>query len=100
MYPDDDWDGAEDRLRWFLAQYWGGPPTFNEQRGAPMLRRRHFPFRIGMAEAERWLELMSNSLDQFSEDELNPAQREALWNHMQRVAYMMINQPGEHPGMR
>lgn len=100
MYPDDDWDGAEDRLRWFLAQYWGGPPTFNEQRGAPMLRRRHFPFRIGMAEAERWLELMSDSLDQFSEDELNPAQREALWNHMQRVAYMMINQPGEHPGMR
>nr|VDG62999.1 Truncated hemoglobin [Streptococcus thermophilus] len=100
MYPDDDWDGAEDRLRWFLAQYWGGPPTFNEQRGAPMLRRRHFPFRIGMAEAERWLELMSTSLDQFSEEELNPAQREALWNHMQRVAYMMINQPGEHPGLR
>lgn len=56
-----------------------------------MLRRRHFPFPIGMPEAERWLELMSNSLDQFSEDELNPAQREALWNHMQRVAYMMIN---------
>lgn len=91
MYPQDDWEGAEDRLRWFLAQYWGGPPTFNEQRGAPMLRRRHLPFPIGMPEAERWLELMSNSLDQFSEDELNPAQREALWNHMQRVAYMMIN---------
>lgn len=91
MYPHDDWEGAEDRLRWFLAQYWGGPPTYNEQRGAPMLRRRHFPFPIGMPEAERWLELMSNSLDQFSEDELNPAQREALWNHMQRVAYMMIN---------
>lgn len=97
MYPDDDWEGAEDRLRWFLAQYWGGPATFNEKRGAPMLRRRHFPFAIGMAEAERWLALMSNSLDQFSADELNPAQRDALWNHMQRVAYMMINQPGQHP---
>lgn len=91
MYPQDDWEGAEDRLRWFLAQYWGGPPTYNEQRGAPMLRRRHLPFPIGMPEAERWLKLMSNSLDQFSEDELNSAQREALWNHMQRVAYMMIN---------
>lgn len=99
LYPEDDWDGAEDRLRWFLAQYWGGPPTFNERRGAPMLRRRHMPFPIGMAEAERWLDLMSTSLDQFSEDELNPAQREALWNHMERVAYMMINQPGEHPGL-
>lgn len=100
MYPEDDFDGAEDRLRWFLVQYWGGPQTFSEKRGAPMLRRRHFPFAIGMKEAERWLDLMSNSLDQFTEDELLPAQRDAIWNHMQRVAYMMINQPEEHPGMR
>lgn len=100
MYPDDDWEGAENRLRWFLAQYWGGPATYQEQRGAPMLRRRHFPFRIGMAEAERWLELMGTSLDQFSDDELAPAQRKALVNHMERVAYMMINQPGQHPGLR
>lgn len=100
MYPDDDWEGAENRLRWFLAQYWGGPATYQEQRGAPMLRRRHFPFPIGMAEAERWLELMGTSLDQFSDAELAPAQREALVNHMERVAYMMINQPGQHPGWR
>lgn len=100
MYPEEDFDGAEDRLRWFLVQYWGGPQTFSERRGAPMLRRRHFPFAIGMKEAERWLDLMSNSLDQFTEDELLPAQRDAIWNHMQRVAYMMINQPEEHPGMR
>ncbi|SDR75162.1 globin [Corynebacterium timonense] len=91
MYPDDDWDGAEDRLRWFLVQYWGGPHTFQDRRGRPMLRKRHFPFAIGMAEAERWLELMSRSLDQFDESELSPAQRGQLWNHMQRVAYMMIN---------
>lgn len=25
MYPDDDWEGAEARLRMFLEQYWGGP---------------------------------------------------------------------------
>lgn len=100
MYPEDDFEGAEDRLRWFLVQYWGGPQTFSERRGAPMLRRRHFPFPIGMKEAERWLDLMSTSLDQFTEDELLPAQRDALWNHMQRVAYMMINQPDDHPGIR
>ncbi|MDK8796560.1 globin [Corynebacterium sp. MSK044] len=99
MYPEDDWDGAEDRLRWFLAQYWGGPTTFNERRGAPMLRRRHLPYPIGQAEAERWLELMNRSLDQFTADELNEEQRAALVNHMERVAYMTINQPGEHPGM-
>lgn len=92
MYPDQDWEGAENRLRWFLEQYWGGPRTYQERRGNPMLRRRHFPFPIGEAEAERWLELMGRSLDQFTEDQLPPAYRAQLWNHMQRVAYMMINQ--------
>jgi len=93
MYPEDDWEGAEDRLRWFLSQYWGGPRMYQEQRGNPMLRRRHFPFSIGEAEADRWLDLMHNSLDQFSDEELLPVYRDQLWNHMQRVAYMMINRP-------
>ncbi|WP_297591305.1 globin [uncultured Corynebacterium sp.] len=92
MYPDDDWEGAQDRLRWFLVQYWGGPRTYQEERGNPMLRRRHFPFAIGEPEADRWLSLMERSLDQFSADELPEAYRFTLWNHMQRVAYMMINQ--------
>lgn len=93
MYPQDDWAGAEDRLRWFLTQYWGGPRTYQKERGNPMLRRRHFPFAIGEREAERWLELMENSLDQFDAEALPPAYRAQLFNHMQRVAYMMINQP-------
>lgn len=93
MYPDDDWEGAEDRLRWFFEQYWGGPRTYQEERGHPMLRRRHFPFPIGQAEAERWLELMGRSLDQFSEDELPAGYRHQLVNHMERVAYMVINKP-------
>ncbi|QPK82884.1 globin [Corynebacterium qintianiae] len=91
MYPEGDWEGAEDRLRWFLVQYWGGPHTFNAERGRPMLRKRHFPFSIGEAEAERWLALMETSLDQFGPDELSEQHRDMLWNHMQRVAYMMIN---------
>lgn len=91
MYPADDWEGAENRLRWFLVQYWGGPHTFQAERGRPMLRKRHFPFSIGMPEAERWLELMERSLAQFGEEELPVDARAQLWNHMQRVAYMMIN---------
>ena len=92
MYPEQDWEGAENRLRWFLEQYWGGPHTYQQERGNPMLRRRHLPFPIGEPEADRWLELMGNSLDQFSEEKLLPLYRGQLWNHMQRVAYMMINQ--------
>lgn len=89
MYPDDDWEGAEDRLRWFLAQYWGGPQTFNEQRGHPALRMRHARFPVDGAAAQRWLDLMSESLDEI--EGLDPAHREAIWMHMERVAYMLIN---------
>ena len=92
MYPEDDLSGAEDRLRWFLVQYWGGPREYQEQRGNPMLRKRHLPFAIGEEEADRWLELMGKSMEQFDDDELPEPYRGQMWNHMQRVAYMMINQ--------
>ena len=91
MYPHDDWEGAEQRLKWFLAQYWGGPQTFSENRGHPRLRMRHHHFSIGQAERDRWLELMSNAIDTISEDQLDDAHRAALWNHMERVADVLIN---------
>ena len=31
-------------------------------------------------------------MEQFSDDELPQPYRAEMWNHMQRVAYMMINQ--------
>ena len=56
LYPDiDDLDGAAHRLALFLAQYWGGPPTYNEERGQPMLRARHMPYRISELERDHWL---------------------------------------------
>ncbi|MEI7546057.1 MAG: globin, partial [Mycobacteriaceae bacterium] len=30
LYPEDDLEGAEDRLRMFLEQYWGGPRTYSD----------------------------------------------------------------------
>ncbi|AKK06753.1 truncated hemoglobin [Corynebacterium mustelae] len=93
MYPVDDWEGAEDRLRWFLMQYWGGPQTFSENRGHPRLRMRHAPFEIGEKEAERWLEMMDNAIDSIDEHTLSLSHRAAMREHMQRVAYMLINKP-------
>ena len=46
LYPEEDLGPAEERLRMFLEQYWGGPTTYSEQRGHPRLRMRHAPFRI------------------------------------------------------
>ena len=45
LYPEEDLGPAEERLRMFLEQYWGGPTTYSEQRGHPRLRMRHAPFR-------------------------------------------------------
>ncbi|MFD6727402.1 globin [Corynebacterium xerosis] len=93
MYPDDDWDGAERRLRMFLEQYWGGPDTYNAERGHPRLRMRHHPFVVDMAARDRWLELMALSLADVSDDELPKPHRDAMWEHMVRVADMLINKP-------
>ena len=55
IYPDPDLAAAERRLRLFLIQYWGGPRTYDDERGHPRLRMRHVPFAIGPAERDRWL---------------------------------------------
>jgi len=56
VYPDDDdFAGARRRLTLFLAQYWGGPRTYDSERGHPRLRMRHAPFAIGPAERDAWL---------------------------------------------
>jgi len=64
LYPEaPDFTGARHRLTLFLAQYWGGPTTYNDERGHPQLRMRHFPFSIGPLQRDRWLLHMSNALD-------------------------------------
>ena len=55
IYPEPDLAAAERRLRLFLIQYWGGPRTYDDERGHPRLRMRHVPFGIGPAERDRWL---------------------------------------------
>ena len=55
VYPEADLAGARHRLTLFLAQYWGGPRSYDDERGHPRLRMRHFPFTIGSAERDRWL---------------------------------------------
>lgn len=62
MYPPDDWEGAEKRLVDFLCYRFGGPDTYIRERGHPRLRARHLPFRIGVKERDRWLDLMGMAM--------------------------------------
>jgi hemoglobin len=88
LYPQDDWDGAEVRLRGFLEQYWGGPRTYSEERGHPRLRMRHAPFAIGPAQRDAWLTHMRDAVDTL---ELSAAQDATLWGYLEMAARSMQN---------
>ncbi|RCW45111.1 hemoglobin [Halopolyspora algeriensis] len=88
MYPEEDLSGAEERLRLFLMQYWGGPHTYSDRRGHPRLRMRHAPFKIGITERDAWLRCMRIALD---EVELSPEHREQLWQYFEMAAHGMVN---------
>jgi hemoglobin len=62
VYPEPELSGARHRLTLFLIQYWGGPTTYDDERGHPRLRMRHAPFAIGPAERDRWLVHMRAAL--------------------------------------
>jgi hemoglobin len=64
MYPPDDLEGSEERLRDFLIFRLGGSPRYVEQRGHPRLRVRHAPFHINPAARDRWVRLMTEALDE------------------------------------
>ncbi len=89
LYPDrDDLQGARRRLAMFLAQYWGGPTTYSEERGHPRLRMRHAPFAIGPEERDHWLAAMHGALDAMDPA---PEVREALDAYLAMAAESMRN---------
>jgi hemoglobin len=88
MYPEEDLGPAAWRLQTFLEQYWGGPSTYQEQRGHPRLRMRHAPFKINPLARERWLFHMKNAVEQL---QLPPAKEAELWAYLDRAATAMLN---------
>nr|WP_068688769.1 globin [Thermobifida halotolerans] len=90
MYPEADLGPAEERLRLFLMQYWGGPHTYSERRGHPRLRMRHFPYRIGAEERDRWLAHMRAAVDDLA---LPPRLEQPLWEYLVHAAHSMVNVP-------
>jgi hemoglobin len=90
LYPEEDLAGAEERLRQFLIQYWGGPNTYSQRRGHPRLRMRHVPFVIGEAERDAWLKHMRVAVDEL---ELPEQLEKMLWDYFTMAARSMVNAP-------
>lgn len=88
MYPEEDLGPAEDRLRMFLEQYWGGPHTYSDQRGHPRLRMRHQPYVVNPDARDRWLSAMRVAVDSL---DLPPLYEGQLWDYLDRAAHSMVN---------
>ena len=90
MYPEEDLGPAEDRLRLFLEQYWGGPTTYQETRGHPRLRMRHVPYKVTPTQRDRWLRHMHAAIDSIR-DRLSPMDEHLMRDYMDRAAQAMVN---------
>jgi hemoglobin len=91
LYPEEDLAGAEERLRQFLVQYWGGPSTYSQRRGHPALRMRHARFAIGQAERDAWLRHMTEAVDSL---ELPEPLHAMLLDYLTMASQALINQRG------
>jgi hemoglobin len=93
LYPDDLAESSR-HLTLFLMQYWGGPPTYGEERGHPRLRMRHAPFVIGPAERDAWLRHMLESLEELgSAERVGPADAAELRGYLEMAAGSLVNTP-------
>ena len=90
MYPGDDWEGSEERLADFMLFRLGASDAYMEKRGHPRLRMRHIHFKIGIAERDRWLQLMGEAMD---ETKVPAFARSFLDQLFAQVADFMRNQP-------
>ncbi len=91
LYPEEELTAAEDRLRMFLEQYWGGPTTYGDTRGHPRLRMRHAPFHVDSDARDRWLTHMRAAVDSL---DLAPMHEAVLWDYLERAAHSLVNRPG------
>lgn len=92
MYPADDLEGAEQRLRDFLIYRFGGPQRYLEERGHPRLRARHGRFAIDMRARDRWMQLMTEALAEAGV----PADVEVVMRtFLDGIATFLVNRDGQ-----
>jgi hemoglobin len=88
LYPEADLGPAAERFTLFLAQYWGGPTTYSEQRGHPRLRMRHAPYAVTPLARDHWLLHFRAGLDAAA---LSPELDAQFWDYVTHAAQFMVN---------
>lgn len=81
-------DKAKQRSSDFFIQIFGGHPYYNENRGKPMLAKRHAPFTITPEARVVWLKCYIQVLSKINlpEDLIQP-----FWNYLNVFSFWMVN---------
>ncbi len=87
LYP-DDLSASRSSLALFLAQYFGGPTTYSDEKGHPRLRMRHAHLTIGPSERDGWYDAMAAAVRDFG---FAPDIESAMLEYFDRSATWMIN---------
>ncbi len=86
-----DLSGSRDKLYLFLSGWLGGPQLYTDKFGHPMLRARHLPFAIGIAERDAWMACMGQATqERIADDTL----RAWLLQQLYKTADWMRNREG------
>ena len=76
----------------FFIQICGGPAYFNQNRGAPQMRKRHAPFHITPHARLHWLLLFEEALQPIIEQKLSSEENiQSFWNYLNVFSQWMIN---------
>jgi len=76
----------------FFIQICGGHPYFNENRGAPQMRKRHEPFKITPNTRLHWLSEFEKALAPVIDNkQSSEANIQSLWNYINVFSQWMIN---------
>ena len=90
LHP-QDLSGSRQKLFMFLSGWLGGPQLYVEAYGHPMLRARHLPFPIGIAERDQWMGCMRQAMADLS---IEHGLRQELDQAFSRTADHMRNREG------
>lgn len=76
----------------FFIQICGGPTYFNQNRGAPQMRKRHAPFRITPEARLHWLVNFEEALEPIITKKLSSEENiQSFWNYLNTFSIWMIN---------
>jgi len=90
LFPriDEALDKAKQRSSDFFIQICGGHPYYNENRGKPLLAKRHSPFAITPKDRIVWLKCYIRVLSKL---DLPEELIQSFWNYLNVFSFWMVN---------